>query len=125
MLTKELSIAERVHPTFIEPMYAEAVRELPDGAIWTYETKLDGYRCLAARRSTGVVLWSRRGNGFTDRFLQIARACDKLPPDTLIDGEVIASMRAGVSRSTPYSTAMGRRIFSSMRSTFSFIADGT
>jgi ATP-dependent DNA ligase len=71
-------------------MYAEAVRELPDGGAWTYEAKLDGYRCLAAKRSSGVVLWSRRGNGFTTRFPEIARACEKLPPDTLIDGEVIA-----------------------------------
>jgi bifunctional non-homologous end joining protein LigD len=35
------------------------------------------------------VLWSRRGSGFTDRFPAIARACEKLPADTLIDGEVI------------------------------------
>jgi ATP-dependent DNA ligase len=69
---------------------AEAVRELPDGGLWTYEAKFDGYRCLAAKRSSGVVLWSRRGNGFTARFPEIARACEKLPPDTLIDGEVIA-----------------------------------
>ena len=65
------------------------VCQLPAGAGWKYEAKLDGYRCLAAKRSNGVVLWSRRGNGFTDRFPQIARACEKLPPDTLIDGEVI------------------------------------
>src|SRR5687768_4075681 len=95
MLTKELSIAERIPPAFIEPMYAEAVRELPDGTLWTYEAKLDGYRCLAARRSNGVVLWSRRGNGFTDRFPQIAKACEKLPVDTLIDGEVIAIDESG------------------------------
>src|SRR5687767_10902644 len=95
MLTKELSPAERIPPAFIEPMYAEAVRELPDGTLWTYEAKLDGYRCLAARRSNGVVLWSRRGNGFTDRFPQIAKACEKLPVDTLIDGEVIAIDESG------------------------------
>jgi hypothetical protein len=29
MLTKDLSIAERVQPRFIEPMYAEGVKELP------------------------------------------------------------------------------------------------
>ena len=52
--------------------------------------KLDGYRCLAAKQSSSVVLWSRRGNDFTTRFSDIARACDKLPPDTLIDGEVAA-----------------------------------
>jgi ATP-dependent DNA ligase len=95
MLTKELSIAERIQPSFIEPMYAEAVRELPDGDDWTYEAKLDGYRCLAAKRSNGVVLWSRRGNGFTARFPEIARACEKLPPDTLIDGEVVAIDETG------------------------------
>jgi bifunctional non-homologous end joining protein LigD len=76
-------------------MYAEAVRELPDGGLWTYEAKLDGYRCLAAKRNGGVVLWSRRGNGFTARFPEIAHACEKLPPDTLIDGEVIAIDEAG------------------------------
>jgi bifunctional non-homologous end joining protein LigD len=36
------------------------------------------------------LLWSRRGNGFTGRFPEIARACENLPPDTLIDGEVVA-----------------------------------
>jgi bifunctional non-homologous end joining protein LigD len=76
-------------------MYAEAVRELPDGGAWTYEAKLDGYRCLAAKRTGGVLLWSRRGNGFTSRFPEIARACEKLPADTLIDGEVIAINEAG------------------------------
>jgi hypothetical protein len=35
MITKELCIEERVQPRFIEPTYAEAVRELPDGGLWT------------------------------------------------------------------------------------------
>lgn len=86
MLTKELSNWSRL----IEPMYAELCRELPDGGLWTYEAKLDGYRCLAANRAGRVVLWCRRGNGFTDRFPEIARACEKLPSDTLVDGEVVA-----------------------------------
>ena len=43
------------------------------------------------------------------------RACDKLPPDTRLDGEVSASMRAVVSRSTPYSTVTQGGIFSSVR----------
>src|SRR6266498_1099516 len=95
MLTKELSTLDRIQPSFIEPMYAEAVGKLPDGDAWTYEAKLDGYRCLAAKRSNGVVLWSRRGNGFTSRFPEIARACEKLPPDTLVDGEVVAIDQSG------------------------------
>ena len=76
-------------------MYASIVRELPDGDAWAYEAKLDGYRCLAGRRKEGVALWSRRGNLFTARFPEFARACEKLPPDTLIDGEVVAIDESG------------------------------
>jgi DNA ligase D-like protein (predicted ligase) len=77
-------------------MYAQVVRELPSGVGWTYEAKFDGYRCLAGKRTSDVVLWSRRGgNLFTARFAEIARACDALPPDTLIDGEVVAIDESG------------------------------
>jgi bifunctional non-homologous end joining protein LigD len=65
-------------------MQVMPMRQLPDGGEWSYEAKLDGYRCLAARRSSGVILWSRRGNRFTERFPQIARACEKLPRETLV-----------------------------------------
>jgi bifunctional non-homologous end joining protein LigD len=84
MLTKEPTLG-RLVPSFIEPMYAELCRELPDGGDWTYEAKLDGYRCLAANRNGRSVLWSRRGNGFTARFPEIARACENLPQDTMVD----------------------------------------
>jgi bifunctional non-homologous end joining protein LigD len=71
-------------------MYARLVNELPEGKEWIYEVKFDGYRCLAGRDSTGVTLWSRRGNLFTTQFPHIARACEKLPPGTLVDSEVVA-----------------------------------
>jgi ATP-dependent DNA ligase len=57
---------------------------------WVYEVKFDGYRCLAGRDSTGVTLWSRRGNDFTDQFPHLAEACEHLPPDTVLDGEIVA-----------------------------------
>jgi bifunctional non-homologous end joining protein LigD len=75
---------------FVEPMYAIDVQAVPDGEDWSYEVKLDGYRCLAGRDSAGVSLWSRRGNLFTDQFPQIARACERLPAGTLVDGEIVA-----------------------------------
>jgi ATP-dependent DNA ligase len=71
-------------------MYARAVQQLPAGKGWLYEVKFDGYRCLAGKDSTGVTLWSRRGNHFTDQFPTIAEAAENLPPDTLLDGEIIA-----------------------------------
>ena len=42
---------------FVEPMYALAVKNLPEGKDWLYEVKFDGYRCLAGKDSTGVTLW--------------------------------------------------------------------
>jgi DNA ligase D-like protein (predicted ligase) len=80
---------------FVEPMYALAVRKLPEGQDWLYEIKLDGYRCLAHRDLAGVMLWSRRGNLFTEQFRQIADACKHLPPNTLVDGEIVALDRSG------------------------------
>ena len=47
------------------------------------------------KQSGRITLWSRRGNGFTHRFPKIAQACEKLPHDTLIEGEVVALDEAG------------------------------
>ena len=47
------------------------------------------------RDVNGVTLWSRRGNLFTAQFPQIARACERLPPNTLVDGEIVALDESG------------------------------
>jgi bifunctional non-homologous end joining protein LigD len=89
MTSKELFGLPAAKPRFIEPMHPSAVRDLPEGRAWTYEAKLDGYRCLAAKDGK-VTLWSRRGTLFTVRFADVANACEKLPVDTVLDGEVVA-----------------------------------
>jgi bifunctional non-homologous end joining protein LigD len=76
-------------------MYARLVQELPEGKEWLYEVKFDGYRCLAGRESTGVTLWSRRGNLFTTQFPHIVQACELLPPGTIVDGEIVALDESG------------------------------
>ena len=76
-------------------MYALPVQNLPKGNEWFYEVKFDGYRCLAGRDSGRVTLWSRRENLFTKQFPQIARACERLPPNTLVDGEIVALDESG------------------------------
>ena len=76
-------------------MYALAAQNVPEGQEWLYEVKFDGYRCLAGRDSSGVTLWSRRGNVFTNQFPHIAKACEQLPPGTLLDGEIIALDKNG------------------------------
>ena len=76
-------------------MYALAVQNIPEGKDWLYEVKFDGYRCLAGRDQKGVTLWSRRGNLFTSQFPRIAHACERLPVDTLLDGEIVAIDKGG------------------------------
>jgi bifunctional non-homologous end joining protein LigD len=95
MKPKELSNLAPNKLEFIEPMYARLVNELPTGKDWLYEVKFDGYRCLAGRDSTGVRLWSRRGNLFTNQFANIARACEWLPTGTFVDGEIVALDESG------------------------------
>jgi bifunctional non-homologous end joining protein LigD len=55
----------------------------------------NGYRCLAGRDTSGVTLWSRRGNLFTKQFRHIAQACERLPANTLVDGEIVALDQSG------------------------------
>ena len=90
MKAKDFSVLPSAKVHFVEPMYALAVQNLPKGNEWLYEVKFDGYRCLAGKDSTGVTLWSRRENLFTKQFPDIARACERLPPNTLLDGEIVA-----------------------------------
>jgi len=65
---------------YMEPMYAVGVRELPSGPDWLYEIKFDGYRCIAANDSSGVRLWSRRGNSLTRPVLRHRRRLQEAPP---------------------------------------------
>ena len=76
-------------------MYALVVQKLPEGKEWLYEVKFDGYRCLAGRDTSGVTLWSRRRNLFTKQFRHIAQACERLPANTLVDGEIVALDQSG------------------------------
>ncbi len=66
---------------------------------WVFEEKYDGYRILARREGERVRLFSRNGNDKTAAFAPVARALEKLPDRAfLLDGEVVAFDRRGVSR---------------------------
>src|SRR5215510_1806209 len=68
MDTKSLNALPKTKVRFIEAMYVLAIQKLPQGQEWLYEVKFDGYRCLAGIDASGVTLWSRRGNLFTNQF---------------------------------------------------------
>jgi DNA ligase D-like protein (predicted ligase) len=74
---------------FVEPMLARLVTELPAGADWLYELKLDGYRALAMKKRGRTTLFSRRGNNINGPFPSIASAFSFLPDNTILDGELV------------------------------------
>jgi DNA ligase D-like protein (predicted ligase) len=75
---------------FIEPMLLLRVEKLPQGADWSYEIKLDGYRALAIKSGGKVQLRSRNDNDFTERYSSVANALRSIPNETVLDGEVAA-----------------------------------
>jgi DNA ligase D-like protein (predicted ligase) len=75
---------------FIEPMECLPVEKIPEGDLWTYELKLDGYRLVGVRTGGKVTLYSRRGTDLSQRFKYVTAALVTLPDETVVDGEIVA-----------------------------------
>jgi ATP-dependent DNA ligase len=75
---------------FVEPMLSLPVAKLPEGPVWSYDLKFDGYRALGLKADDQIQLLSRNGKNFTKRFPLIAQALENLPDETMIDGEIVA-----------------------------------
>jgi bifunctional non-homologous end joining protein LigD len=76
--------------SFIETMDCLGVKMLPEGPLWSYEIKLDGYRVEVLRSAQATTLYSRRRNMLNEKFPYIAAALAHLPAGTIIDGELVA-----------------------------------
>jgi ATP-dependent DNA ligase len=75
---------------FIEPMECLPVEQIPEGDIWTYELKLDGYRIEVVKTGGKVALYSRRRTDLSRRFKHVTASLAILPDETVIDGELVA-----------------------------------
>ena len=63
---------------------------VPEGATWTYEIKLDGFRLEVIRDGPDTTLYSRNANILNERFPYIAKALSGIPSGTILDGELVA-----------------------------------
>ncbi len=82
-------IALPIQPPF-PPMEAKAVAELPKGENWAYEPKWDGFRCLAFRKGSEVLLQSKAGQPLGRYFPEMVEALAKLPAKQFVlDGEIV------------------------------------
>src|SRR5215471_7037642 len=92
---------------FIEPCSPIRAKEVPAGEGWLHEVKFDGYRVQAHKIGSRVVVFSRNGHDFTERFPSIAQLLHKLPVKAaVLDGEIVASDADG--RPSPGCTCVGR-----------------
>ncbi len=78
-------------PKFRAVQLATLVDTVPTGNLWMHEIKFDGYRALIAAAGDKVVVHTRSGLDWTEKFAPLAAhiAALNLPP-CLIDGEIIA-----------------------------------
>lgn len=85
-------------PDFVSPMLPTLTAIPPSGADWLHEVKFDGYRIEAVLGGGKVILRTRKGLDWTDRFTTIAAAFSELPVKTcIIDGEIVVENENGVS----------------------------
>ena len=80
-----------VKASFIEPMLLERTAKLPEGKLWRYELKWDGYRAIAFKT------WREGQSPLPERQRlqhpvrrRDRRPSPQLPDDTVIDGEIVA-----------------------------------
>jgi ATP-dependent DNA ligase len=77
-------------------MLAQLDSRLPQGPHWRYEPKLDGFRGLLWRRSASQVqLLSRNSRDLGPWFPELISAATTLPPNTLVDGEIVICNESG------------------------------
>jgi len=81
---------------FIPPCSPIPAKEVPTGDGWVHKVKFDGYRVQAHKIGLRVVVFSRNGHDFTDRFPSIGRLLHELPAKAaVLDGEIVANDALG------------------------------
>jgi bifunctional non-homologous end joining protein LigD len=69
-----------------------------DDPNWVYEDKFDGFRMVAEIRGGKVALYSRNGKIISRSYIEVAKALEGVRGDAVIDGELVALGKDGVSR---------------------------
>jgi DNA ligase-1 len=99
------------YPFFLAHQLATPVGDL-DAALgppadWLIEWKYDGIRAQLVRRGGQTWLWSRGEELITERFPEIARAGQRLPDGSVLDGELLV-WDAGSAHPAPFARLQTR-----------------
>jgi hypothetical protein len=77
----------RSFPDFCESCLPSPIERPPAGSEWVHEIKHDGFRLLRRRGASGVRLFTRNGNDWTERFPLIVALSALKVATCLFDGE--------------------------------------
>jgi ATP-dependent DNA ligase len=83
------SIRLPIRPPY-PPAEAKLVEEIPHDEGWLYEPKWDGFRCIAFRKGSKVLLQSKAGQPLHRYFPELVEALHDLPHSQFVlDGEIV------------------------------------
>jgi bifunctional non-homologous end joining protein LigD len=84
-------------PKRLQPMLATLTDAPFDDPGWVFEDKYDGFRMIAEIKNGKVALYSRNGKIISRNYIEIAKALEGVEADAVIDGELVAIGKDGVS----------------------------
>ena len=84
-------------PKRLQPMLATLTDAPFDDPEWVFEDKYDGFRMVSEIRGGKVTLYSRNGKIISHSYVEVARALEGVKSDAVIDGELVAIGKDGVS----------------------------
>jgi bifunctional non-homologous end joining protein LigD len=68
-----------------------------DDKGWIFEDKFDGFRMVSKVEDGKVTLYSRNGQILSRNYIEVARALEGVKGNAVIDGELVALDKKGVS----------------------------
>src|SRR5213075_946704 len=84
-------------PKRLQPMLATLTDAPFDDPNWVFEDKFDGFRMVAEIRRGKVALYSRNGKIISQSYIEVAKALEGVKGDAVIDGELVAIGKTGIS----------------------------
>ncbi len=87
--------SDRKIENYIIPMLATPGGEAFDSEEWVFEIKWDGYRAIADLSGDPLLLYSRNGLSFAEKFPKVAEALLEQENEMILDGEIVAFNKEG------------------------------
>jgi len=84
-------------PKRLQPMLATLTDAPFDDKGWVFEDKYDGFRMVAKAQGGKVTLYSRNGKIISHSYIEVAKALEGVKGDAVIDGELVALDKNGIS----------------------------